>query len=68
MTFKGAGRSANLKISKSALLSLNHHNFSNTEPIYTKSSFVESSLNYLASEIKTKMVDLLPWQNQITDS
>ena len=33
---KGAGRSADLKISKSALLSLNHHNFSNTEPIYTK--------------------------------
>ena len=32
----GAGRLADLKISKSALLSLNHHNFSNTEPIYTK--------------------------------
>ena len=33
---KGAGRSAELKISKSASLSLNHHNFSNTELIYTK--------------------------------
>ena len=31
---KGAVRSADLKISKSALLSLNHHNFSNTKPIY----------------------------------
>ena len=28
--------SADLKISKSALLSLNHHNFSNTKPIYTE--------------------------------
>ena len=26
----------NLKIGKSAQLSSNHHNFSNTEPIYTK--------------------------------
>ena len=33
---KGAVGSAYLKISKSALLSLNHHNFSNTKPIYTK--------------------------------
>ena len=33
---KGAGRSADLKINKSAPLSLNHHNFSNTELIYTK--------------------------------
>ena len=33
---KGTGGSADLKISKSALLSLNHLNFSNTEPIYTK--------------------------------
>ena len=33
---KGAVGSADLKISKSALLSLNHHNFSNTEPIYTE--------------------------------
>ena len=31
---KGAGGSADLKISKSALLSLNHHNLSNSEPIY----------------------------------
>ena len=31
---KGAVGSADLKISKSALLSLNHHNFSNTKPIY----------------------------------
>ena len=35
-TFKGAVGSADLKISKSALLSLNHHNFSNTKPIYTE--------------------------------
>ena len=33
---KGAAGSADLKISKSALLSLNHHNFSNTELIYTE--------------------------------
>ena len=33
---KGAGLSADLNISKSALLSLKHHNFSNTEPIYRK--------------------------------
>ena len=33
---KGVVGSADLKISKSALLSLNHHNFSNTEPIYTE--------------------------------
>ena len=33
---KGGGRSADLKINKSAPLSLNHHTFSNTEPIYTK--------------------------------
>ena len=33
---KGAGGPADLKISKSALFSLNHHNFSNTELIYTK--------------------------------
>ena len=56
---KGAERSVDLKILKSAPLSLNHHNFSNTEPIL---------LNYLAGERKTKMVDLLPWQQQITDS
>ena len=58
--FKGAVGSADLKISKSTLLSLNHHNFSNTTPLYTESSFMESSLNYPAFEIKTKMVDLLP--------
>ena len=29
---------------------------------------MESSLNYLAFEIKTKMVDLLPWRQQTTDS
>ena len=34
--FKGAVGLADLKISKSALLSLNHHNFSNTKPIYTE--------------------------------
>ena len=61
-------RSADLKISKSALLSLNHQNFSNNEPIYTKYSFMESLLNYLAFEFKMKMVDLLPWQQQIIDS
>ena len=32
--FKGAVGSADLKISKSVLLSLNHHKFSNTKPIY----------------------------------
>ena len=29
---------------------------------------MESLLNYLAPEIKTKMVDLLPWRQQTTDS
>ena len=29
---------------------------------------MESLLNYLAVEIKTKMVDLLPWRQQATDS
>ena len=38
---------------------MNHRNFSNTEPIYTKYSFMESLLNYLANEVKTKVVDLL---------
>ena len=33
---KGAVGSADLKICQSALLSLNHHNFSNTKPIYTE--------------------------------
>ena len=33
---KGAVGSADLKISESALLSLNHHNFSKTKPIYTE--------------------------------
>ena len=33
--FKGAVGSADLKISKSALL-MNHHNLSNTKPIYTE--------------------------------
>ena len=33
---KGAVGSADLKISKSALRSFNHHNFSNTKPIYTE--------------------------------
>ena len=32
----GAVGSADLKISKSALLSLNRHNFLNTKPIYTE--------------------------------
>ena len=35
-SFKGAGGSADFKISKSALLSLNHHNFLNAKPIYTE--------------------------------
>ena len=34
--FAKAVGSADLKISNSALLSLNHHNFSNTKPIYTE--------------------------------
>ena len=29
---------------------------------------MESLLNYLAFEIKTKIVDLLPWRQQTTDS
>ena len=29
---------------------------------------MESLLNYLGFEIKTKMVDLLPWRQQTTDS
>ena len=29
---------------------------------------MESLLDYLTSEIKNKIVDLLPWQQQITDS
>ena len=29
---------------------------------------MESSLNYPALEIKTKMVDLLPWRQHTTDS
>ena len=29
---------------------------------------MESLLNYLAIKIKTKMVDLLPWRQQTTDS
>ena len=33
---RGAAGSADFKISKSALLSSNHHNFSNTKPIYTE--------------------------------
>ena len=36
LTVKGAVGSADPKISKSALLSLNHHNFSNTKSIYTE--------------------------------
>ena len=28
---------------------------------------MESSLNYPAFEIKTKMVDVLPWRQQTTD-
>ena len=35
VAIKGAVGSADLKISKSASLSLNHHNFSNTTQIYT---------------------------------
>ena len=33
---EGAVGSADLKISKSPLLSLNHHNFLNTKPIYAE--------------------------------
>ena len=29
---------------------------------------METLLNYIALEIKTKMVDLLPWRQQTTDS
>ena len=29
---------------------------------------MEFLLNYIALEIKTKMVDLLPWRQQTTDS
>ena len=52
-TLKGAERSEDLKVSKTILLFLNHHNFLNTEPIYTKQSFMESLLNYLALSSKT---------------
>ena len=65
---KRVGRSADLKISKSALHSLNHFIFLNTEPIQTTLSFMESLLNYLAFEMKNNMVDLLQWQQQITYS
>ena len=34
--FADSAESADLKISKSASLSLNHHNFWNTKPIYTE--------------------------------
>ena len=54
LELKGAGRSADLKINKSAQLSLNHHTFSNTEPIYTKKSFMESLLAYLPFETKIR--------------
>ena len=47
--------SAHLKFNKSASLSLNHHAFSNTEPIYTKYSFVDSLLNYLGVENQNKI-------------
>ena len=36
VTVKDAGGLAGLKISKSAILPLSRHNFSNTEPSYTK--------------------------------
>ena len=36
LCLKGAGRAADLKINKSASLTLSHHIFSNIEPIYTK--------------------------------
>ena len=36
LNFKGAVGSADLKIRKSALLSLIHHNFSKTKPIDTE--------------------------------
>ena len=29
---------------------------------------METLLNYLALKVKTKMVDLLPWRQQTTDS
>ena len=63
-SLRGLEGFADLKISKSALPSSNDHNFSNTEPIYTKKlygSFVKFLLNYLAFEMKDNMVDLLPW-------
>ena len=41
--------SADLEISKSALLSLNHHNFSNIEPIYKIIKLMESFLNQLSN-------------------
>ena len=51
---KGAGRPADVKISKSAPQSLNNPNFSDIELISTKSSFMESLLNYVAFESKIK--------------
>ena len=58
--------SADLTISKSVLLPLSHHNFSNTH-LHEK-NFMESFLNYLASGSKNNMVDLLPWYQHITVS
>ena len=65
--FKGAGGSGDLKIVNllyffriiitSRILNQLH-----------KISFMEFLLDYIAFKIKNKMVNLLPWQQQIIDS
>ena len=51
----------NLEATKSALLLLKSHNFSETQLISTKLSSVETSGVVLKIELKSKAVDLLPW-------
>ena len=62
----GVTRSENQQICTTVFESSD--NYSNTEQIYTKYSFMESLVNCLALENKTKTVDLLKWQHCITDS
>ena len=49
--YLGGGGAADLKISKSAQLTLNHHYSSNIQLIYIKQSSMESLSNYIALEI-----------------
>ena len=52
--FQETGKRQEVGVSKSALLSLSDNNLSNTEPIATKYSFIESLLNYLFFESKKR--------------